>query len=250
MLSAEEEDLDEDIEDIETRNMDELLRGVCLIGRSLALWNSVEHVRSCLESALVEFEGILNQTVDSKAPADKWYLREGSRLLEIQRVCSMFLMHLCFEGAGLESSGGAVSSEELGTSGSSTVSERTVLPKYISSSLGEALLMSRSNGTNRLRDVLVAFQSQMASTVTACARSLDLQRQALQAGAAQKSNLALMEKFESLQSPIVMQAWFEFFKEYVRTYLGADESLYHVADVAIYARRACGACSTSDPTIG
>lgn len=214
MLASEDEDLDEGIEDIETRNMDELIRGISLIGRSLALWNSIGHVRACLEEALERFEDILGQTSTSKAPIDKWFTRESSRVLEVQRVCSMFLTHLCFEGAGLTSNGGAISTEDIGTS-SSAVSEIPVLPKYLTAALGGALLAPPESRNTHLREVLTTLHSEMSRVVSVCARSLDLQRRALN-GASDRSNMAMLEKFEALQSPIVMQGWFEFFKEYIR----------------------------------
>jgi hypothetical protein len=216
MLATEEEDLDEDIEDIETRNMDELLRGISLIGRSLALWNSIGHVRACLEDALERFEEIMAQTTTSKAPIDKWFTRESSRSLEIQRVCSMFLTHLCFEGAGLTSTGGAISTGDIGSS-SSAASEIPVLPKYLTAALGGALLLTSHESRNsQLCEVLTNLHSEVSHTVSLCARSLDLQRQALSGGVSSRSNMAMLEKFEALQSPIVMQGWFEFFKEYIR----------------------------------
>ena len=218
---AEEEDLDDDIEDIETRNMDELLRGISLIGRSLALWESIGHVRLCLQNSLDEYENILNQTCTSISPNSKWQSRESSKVLEVQRVCTMFLTHLCFEGAGLTSTGGAITSSDIGAlaasnSSNSGHSEIPVLPKYLTSVLGAALLSARSDRTSHLREVLATMHSHMAGTVAACARSLELQRQALHAGTAARSNLALLEKLEGLQSPVVMQGWFEFFKEYIR----------------------------------
>ena len=216
-MLAEELDLDDDIEEIETRNMDELLRGISLIGRSLALWNSVGHVRLCLQNSLDEYEHILNMATSTNGSSDQWNTYECSRVLEVQRVCSMFLTHLCFEGAGLTSSGDAVSTSDIGAmTASNGHSEIPVLPKYLTSSLGSALLPSRSDKATELREVLTSLQSHMSDTVAVCARSLDMQRQALHAGVEARSNRQLLERIECLQSPVVMQAWFVFFKEYIR----------------------------------
>jgi hypothetical protein len=176
-----------------SRNMDEFLKGISLIGRSLALWTCVAHVRTHLQQSLTELSGLQQQAMNvlgqgaQSAGGGFIDIKNCTRQMEIQRICCLFLTHLLFEGGERSTSGGAVdASVLLDVSMATSSSDLTLVPKYIIEPLDCYLLQVTSNGgtgTNQgvdeFKGAVRQFWQEMNILLPMCTESVALQQQAL-----------------------------------------------------------------------
>ena len=95
-LAGCEDDEEDDEEQIDARSKDEVLMAVCTVGR-LDICTSLNYIISTASAVLTEAEGILQQA-NAKGTADDATLNgKCLRILEILRICFLFLTHLFVE---------------------------------------------------------------------------------------------------------------------------------------------------------
>lgn len=185
--------------------MDELLKGISLIGRSLALWTCVTHIRSHLQQSVTDLttlqQQILTEVTSGGGGHGTVDLKSISRQLEIQRISCLFLTHLLFEGGDRSTLTGAASANcsisNASGNGVCSSSDISLVPRYIVEPLDHFLLQvteasssgpsANSAGRDPSQAAVEAFTSavrqlrhEMQLLLPLCAHSLGLQQQALE----------------------------------------------------------------------
>ena len=189
-----------------SRNMDEFLKGISLIGRSLALWTCVGHIRSHLQQSVADLSALQQQVMAEISGGVQSSVdgKNCTRQLEIQRLCCLFLTHLLFEGGERSSMIGSgtanvsLADTAITTSSSSDI---VLVPLYIVEPLDHFLLQlqvsdassghgghsttSTSNGpspeaVDTFTISVRQLRQEMRQLLPLCAHSLALQQQALE----------------------------------------------------------------------
>jgi hypothetical protein len=189
------------------RSLEDLIDGICLIGRTLSLWNCLHHVRYTLSQALSEAEGLTSNASQSQSSLLR-DSRNTTRLLEIQRLSVVFFRSLLFEGSGLSTTAlGADDSLQLNSS-----SEIPVIPRSLVSAVSAGSLQAIS-------ETVGAVVSEVAKCVDMQRTLLDLcaaLRHSNHESASSASPSVGSNLLGSLVSPIVVRGAFEFFADFVR----------------------------------
>jgi hypothetical protein len=219
-IDCEDEVLDEEIEEIgqrlalpapscltHCRSVDDLIDGICLIGRTLSLWHCLHHVQQTLASAIGEAEALCGPLIaDSSAQPSQQLIadtRNTLRILEIQRLAVVFFRSLLFEGSGLSTKAFSSAEDAL----QSTVSsEIPVIPRSL---------------VTAVRQNLAMVSETIAAVVSEVARCVDVQRNLLVVSGryrlgGSRAVLRNGDLLMSLVSPIVTRGVFEFFADFVR----------------------------------
>ncbi len=98
-ISCNDDEEDEDNEAIDSKKMDELISGICTIGR-VNFITAINFVTSTLAQSIASCNSLAQQSPS----ADVGYQRECLRQLETIRVCLLFASHLCYDDFNTASS--------------------------------------------------------------------------------------------------------------------------------------------------
>jgi hypothetical protein len=174
--------------------MDEFLKGISLIGRSLALWTCVGHIRAHLQQSVADLTALQQQAMTAMSQgagqgAAAIDMKNCTQQLEIQRICSLFLTHLLFEGGDRSTSSGSLdSSVLLDVSMAASSSDLTLAPRSLVEPLDCFLLQASSGNSgegpsqsavNDFTAVVSQLYEEMTLLLPLCAESVALQQQAL-----------------------------------------------------------------------
>lgn len=181
---------------LDCRNMDELLKGISLIGRSLALWTCLGHICTHLQQSVAELTELQQQAMavvsqgvcGTVAMVD---VKNVTRQMEVQRICCLFLTHLLFEGgerAVLSGDAGVNNSTLLDESALvSSSSDIMLVPRFIVDPLDCHLQLLPNDGASggggpdmeAFTTSVRQFRHAVVQLLPLCAASVELQHQAL-----------------------------------------------------------------------
>jgi hypothetical protein len=178
--------------------MDDLIEGICLIGRTLSLWNCLLHVKNTLAHSLVDaqrlFEPIMTRSVGNAIQLPIENSNDCVRILEVQRLSIIFFRCLLFEGSGFSTK---TTVKKIGSS------EIPVIPRYIVSAV------KRNFHLENISEAIDAV-------LTESAKCLETQLNLFKVSTTDHS-IPHRGLLSSLVSPLVMRNNFDFFSDFIRS---------------------------------